>query len=97
MSRTLHLTERRPRLCRLAPAEIDFLLEHHRVAIEVLPTRRRHVYRLTPAGVAGVIVTPSSRIVVSSKVPLRNLFLFLDPLAEFPRAATRCSPATAGP
>jgi 5-methylcytosine-specific restriction enzyme subunit McrC len=84
MSRTLHLTERRPRLCRLPPAEIDFLLARHRTALEVLPTRRRHVYRLTPAGLAGVIVTPRRRIVISSKVPLRNLFLFLDPLAELP-------------
>ncbi len=82
---TLHLTERRPTLCRLAPAEVEFLLGRHRTAFEVLPTARRHVYRVRPAGVAGLVVTPRRRIVVSSKVPLANLF-FLDPLADAPPA-----------
>jgi 5-methylcytosine-specific restriction enzyme subunit McrC len=78
---TLHLIERRSHLCRLAPVEVDFLLAHHRGAFEILPTARRHRYRVTPAGVAGVVVTPGRRIVVTSKVPLRNLLL-LDPLDD---------------
>ena len=43
--RTLILTERRPRIVRLAPVEAVFLLEHHRGHVEVLPTGRRHSER----------------------------------------------------
>jgi 5-methylcytosine-specific restriction enzyme subunit McrC len=81
---TLHLIERRTRLCRLTPAEVDFLLAHHPTAFEILPTARRHRYRVTPAGVAGVVVTPGRRIVISSKVPLGNLLLLADPLDDRP-------------
>jgi 5-methylcytosine-specific restriction enzyme subunit McrC len=82
--RTLHLIERHTRLCRLAPVEVDFLLAHHRASLEVLPTAERHIYRITPGGVSGVLITPRRRIVISSKVPLANLFLLLDPLADLP-------------
>ncbi len=82
--RTLHLIERRSRLCRLAPTEVDFLLAHHRTAVELLPTARRHFHRVTPAGVAGVIVTPCRRIVISSKLPLRNLLLLVDSVEDPP-------------
>ena len=58
----------------------------------MLPTAQRHVYRVTPAGVAGVVVTPRRRIVVSSKVPLRNLFL-LDPLLDVPGESDAVQPA----
>src|SRR5262249_28344510 len=80
----LLLTERTPRLCRLAPADVAFLVEHHGTRLEVLPTGERHRYRVTAAGVAGVIVAPTRRLVVRPKVPLRNLFFLLDPLAPLP-------------
>jgi 5-methylcytosine-specific restriction enzyme subunit McrC len=92
---TLHLTERRTSECRLAPVEVDFLLHHHAAAIEVLPTGRRGRYRVTPAGVAGVIVTPRRRIVIASKVPVRNLLLLLDPLAEPPSDSDHVEPGSA--
>jgi 5-methylcytosine-specific restriction enzyme subunit McrC len=88
---TLHLIERRSRLCRLAPYEVDWLVTHHPTALAILPTSRRHVYRVTPAGVAGVIVMPHRRIVISSKVPLRNL-LMLDPLDELPTDRDKVGP-----
>jgi 5-methylcytosine-specific restriction endonuclease McrBC regulatory subunit McrC len=81
---TLHLIERQARMCRLSPAEVEFLLAQHRSVIEVLPSAQRHVYRVTPSGVAGVIVTPRRRIVISSKVPLGNLLFLVDPLADLP-------------
>jgi 5-methylcytosine-specific restriction enzyme subunit McrC len=93
ISRTLYLIERRSHLYRLAPAEVDYLLAHYCTAIEVLPTDRRHVYRLTPAGVAGVIVTPRRRIVISSKVPLRNLLLLLDPADDPPAVRDTVRPS----
>jgi 5-methylcytosine-specific restriction enzyme subunit McrC len=91
--RTLHLIERRSRLRRLAPAEVDFLLAHHRTTLELLQTARRHVYRITPAGVAGVIVTPCRRIAISSKVPLRNLLLLMDPMDDPPTERDTVKPA----
>src|SRR6516225_10087012 len=39
-ARTLTLTERRPRLCRLSLADVAFLLAHHRDHVEVAPTGR---------------------------------------------------------
>src|SRR5262245_5838728 len=77
----LLLTERTGRLCRLPPADVAYLLEHHRTRLELLPTGERHHYRVTPAGVAGVIVAPTRRLVISPKIPLRNPFSLLDPLA----------------
>jgi 5-methylcytosine-specific restriction enzyme subunit McrC len=82
--RPLLLTERTPRLCRLAPADVAFLIEHHHSHLELLPTGQRHRYRVTPAGVAGVIVAPTRRLVIRPKIPLRNLFHLLDPLAPLP-------------
>ena len=74
--RTLHLVERRSRLCRLAPVEVEYLLGHHRGQVELVPTTSRHVWQVTPAGVAGVLITPRRRIVITPKLPLQNL-LFL--------------------
>jgi 5-methylcytosine-specific restriction enzyme subunit McrC len=91
--RPLLLTERKPRLCRLAPADVAFLLEHHRTHLELLPTGERHRYRVTPSGVAGVIVAPTRRIVIAPKIPLRNLFYLLDPLAPLHSAPDRVTPA----
>jgi 5-methylcytosine-specific restriction enzyme subunit McrC len=91
-ARTVTLTERAGRVCRLAPADVDYLLAHHRTHFELTPTGRRHVYRLTPAGVAGVVVAPTCRLVVRPKVPLVNLFHLLDPLAPLPAAADGVTP-----
>jgi 5-methylcytosine-specific restriction enzyme subunit McrC len=90
--RTVLLTERVPRVCTLAPADVDFLLAHHRARLDLTPTERRHRYRLTPAGVVGVLVAPTRRLVIRPKVPLRNLFLMLDPLAPAPAEADAVDP-----
>jgi 5-methylcytosine-specific restriction enzyme subunit McrC len=60
---------------------VAFLLAHHRAHLEILPTGRRHGYRLTPAGRAGVVVGPTCRLVIRPKIPLRNVFFLLDPAA----------------
>jgi 5-methylcytosine-specific restriction enzyme subunit McrC len=79
MRRTILLTERKPRRVRLAPADVVFLQTAHRGRIDLAPTDRRGVFRLTPRGCAGVIVAPTRRLVIQPKIPLQNLFLLLDP------------------
>ncbi|HZY90661.1 MAG TPA: hypothetical protein VFE78_37910 [Gemmataceae bacterium] len=91
-ARTVVLTERVPHVCRLAPADVEFLLRHHRGRVEVVPTGRRGRYRLTSAGYAGVIVAPACRLVIRPKVPLDNLFALLDPAAPLPSADDRVMP-----
>jgi 5-methylcytosine-specific restriction enzyme subunit McrC len=95
-SRTLFLTERTPAEYHLAPADVEFLLTTHRPHLELLPTRCRHRYRLTPAGHVGVIFAPSVRLVIRPKVPVRNLFYLLDPAADFPVTddSTTATPGT---
>jgi len=82
--RTLHLTERKQQIERLANAAVGFLLEHHRAQLEVLPTGRAGYYQLRPRGVVGVIVAPGCRLVIAPKIPLRNLFFLLDPEQPWP-------------
>lgn len=91
-SRTLVLTERRPRLARLALGDVAFLREHHRGHVEVLPTGRRDRYRLTALGCAGVLAAPTCRLVIRPKVPLVNVFAMLDPLADVPSDDDRIAP-----
>src|SRR5262249_17339573 len=88
--------ERTPAEHRLALADVEFLLAEHRAHIELLPTRSRHRYRLTPTGHVGVIVAPSVRLVIRPKVPVRNLFYLLDPTADFPvnEDSTAATPGT---
>ncbi len=81
---TLLLRERRPRECRLARADVDFLLAEHRAHVEVVPTRERGRYRLTPLGHVGTIVAPRRRLVIRPKIPLVNLFHLLDPTTPVP-------------
>jgi 5-methylcytosine-specific restriction enzyme subunit McrC len=76
--RTLRLTEHRPREVRLRRPDVDALLAA-REAVEVVPTREPHRYRLTAQGVAGVLLTPNVRIVIRPKIPKANLYLLLDP------------------
>jgi 5-methylcytosine-specific restriction enzyme subunit McrC len=90
--RTLILTERLPRLVRLAPVDVAFLLEHHRAHVEVLPTGRRDRSRLTALGCVGVLVAPTCRFVIQPKIPLVNVFAMLDPLAAVPSEGDSITP-----
>jgi 5-methylcytosine-specific restriction enzyme subunit McrC len=94
--RTLALTERVTATVRLSPAAADFLLSGWRHAVSVAPTRRRHRYRLTPLGHVGVLPGPGFRLVIRPKIPLRNVFLMLDPAAPLPAAADATDPGPAG-
>jgi 5-methylcytosine-specific restriction enzyme subunit McrC len=85
------LTERVPRCCRLPPADVACLMDRYRRHLEVAPTGRRCVYRLTPRGCAGVVVAPGCRLVIRPKIPLDNLFFLLDPLAPAPAAPDRAA------
>jgi 5-methylcytosine-specific restriction enzyme subunit McrC len=92
--RTLLLTERRPHVARLDPADVAYLLEHHRRHLEVLPTGRRDRYRITALGCAGVLTAPMCRFVIQPKIPLVNLFAVLDPLTDVPAGRDRIAPQT---
>jgi 5-methylcytosine-specific restriction enzyme subunit McrC len=93
---TLFLTERVPHRCRLRPADVAFLIAHHRTHLHVGPTGRRHVYRLTPRGYAGVVVAPGCRLVIRPKITLDNLFFLLDPAAPIPEAPDRTATVPGG-
>lgn len=77
--RTLLLTERADRVVHLRRVDLEYLLERHENHIAIAPAGRRGHYHLTPRGVAGVIVAPETRIVIRPKIPLRNLWLLLEP------------------
>lgn len=93
---TLVLTERVSAECRLSAADVDFLLAGHRAHVQVLPTRRRGRYRLTPTGHVGTIVAPDARLVIRPKVPVPDLFHLLDPTDPLPTVedATAVAPGT---
>jgi 5-methylcytosine-specific restriction enzyme subunit McrC len=91
--RTLRLTERARRFCRLTPADAAFLAAQHAAHFDLVPTGRRDAYAVTPAGFAGVIHAPSCRLVVRPKIPLANLYYLLDPLSPCPALPDRSSPA----
>jgi 5-methylcytosine-specific restriction enzyme subunit McrC len=91
-TRTLILTERVPRVVRLSPADVAFLLENHRTHLAIAPTGRRDVYRLTPRGHVGVLPAPTCRLVLRPKIPLDNLFFLLDPTAPVAAAADHTAP-----
>jgi 5-methylcytosine-specific restriction enzyme subunit McrC len=82
--RILLLTERKTTCCRLPPAVVDFLLACHARHLSIVPTARRHTYRITPAGRVGSIDAPGCRLILRPKIPLRNLFFLLDPSTELP-------------
>ena len=92
MRRTLFLTERKPRRVRLAPADVEFLLAARAGRIDLAPTGRRGVYRLTPRGVAGVVAAPTRRLVIRPKIPLQNLFFLLDPDDPAPASRDETAP-----
>ena len=93
MRHTLVLRERRPRPARLAPADVEFMLAQHAGRIDVVPTGRRGVLRLTPRGCAGVVAAPTRRLVIRPKIPLQSLFFLLDP--DDPASASRDEAAPA--
>lgn len=88
---TFILTERVAAECRLAPADVEFLLDRHRAHVRLAPTGRPECYRLTPTGHVGTIVAPSCRLVIRPKVPLGNLFYLLDPTGPVPVAEDRAA------
>jgi 5-methylcytosine-specific restriction enzyme subunit McrC len=95
--RTLHLSERAGKVVRLPLADLEYLLGRHENHVEITPTGRRGRYQLTPRGVAGVIVAPETRIVIRPKIPLRNLWLLLEPGCPLDDMADRVTPrASAG-
>lgn len=96
MRRTAVLTERRPRMLRLAPADVEYLLAAHRGRIEVAPTGRPGVFRVTPRGCAGVVAAPTRRLVIRPKIPLQNLFFLLDPDAPVIAGRDESAPAPGG-
>jgi 5-methylcytosine-specific restriction enzyme subunit McrC len=87
---TIVLTERAATECRLAPDDVDYLLADHRAHLDLVPLGRGR-YRLTPAGCVGTIVAPGCRLVIRPKLPLRNLFHLLDPVARVPLRVDRAS------
>jgi 5-methylcytosine-specific restriction enzyme subunit McrC len=93
MPRTIHLTERKPHRVRLALADVVFFQKSHRNHIDLAPTGRRGVFRLTPRGCAGVIVAPTHRLIIHPKIPLQNLFLLLDPDDPVSAAPDEAAPA----
>ena len=88
---TLLLTERVASECRLRPVDVDFLLAEHRAHVDLVPAGRRGWYRLTPTGHVGTIVGPGCRLVIRPKMPLRNFFHLLDPIAPLPTTVDHVS------
>jgi 5-methylcytosine-specific restriction enzyme subunit McrC len=76
-SATIHLTERRARLVRLAPTDVAFLRAHHCTHLRLDWTDRPDHYCARPAGVVGVIRAPGCRLVIAPKIPVANLFAML--------------------
>jgi 5-methylcytosine-specific restriction enzyme subunit McrC len=93
MTRTVTLTERVSHVCRLAPSDAAYLLAHHSAHLDLAPTGRRHVYRVTATGHVGVIGAPGCRLVIRPKIPLRNLLYFLDPALALPSVPDRVTAA----
>lgn len=74
---TIHLRERTSRTVRLPASAVAFLVDRHRDHLHLEPTGCHDHYRVRPRGVVGVITAPGCRLVISPKVPLRNLFVML--------------------
>lgn len=74
---TVRLIERQSRNVALPRTDVSFLLTHARHLVEVVPTFRRHVYRITARGVVGWFDGPSRRFVIGPKVSWPTLQLLL--------------------
>jgi 5-methylcytosine-specific restriction endonuclease McrBC regulatory subunit McrC len=75
--RTVRLTERRSREVRLPVGDVQFLTEYARHLIDVVPTLRPGVFRLTPREVVGWLDAPATRLAVRPKVPWPTVRLLL--------------------
>lgn len=76
--RTVHLTERQSTITQLSSKEIAFLLREHAYHLSIVPTYRRHRYRLTPTRLIGTIQGQTTCFVIHPKVPVETLLFFLD-------------------
>lgn len=65
---TIEVTERVTSEARLRPADVDFLLSHHRCHVRLLPTAQRGRYHVTPLGYVGTIVAPCCRLQIRPKI-----------------------------
>lgn len=75
--RTVRLTERRTRECRLPPHEVAFLLDHARHVFEVVPSFRRGRYRLTARNHVGYFDAPTRRFAIGPKIPWPNVRMLI--------------------
>jgi 5-methylcytosine-specific restriction enzyme subunit McrC len=73
------LRERVTTECPLSSADVAFLRAEHRPHVKLTPTARHGRYLLTPTGHIGTIIAPDCRLVIQPKIPIRNLFILLDP------------------
>jgi 5-methylcytosine-specific restriction enzyme subunit McrC len=90
--RTFVLMERRPRRCRLSSLDLGLLLARYPGRFEVVPAGRKGVWRVTARGCAGIVVTPTVRLIIRPKITLDNLFFLVDPTAAVVAAADRSTP-----
>jgi len=91
--RTIRLRERQCRVVRLRRADLDHLLALHPGVIDVVPTLERGLYRLTPRGWVGSIQSPDCRFLISPKIPLSSLSLFLYPECNLHESSGEVAPA----
>jgi 5-methylcytosine-specific restriction endonuclease McrBC regulatory subunit McrC len=75
---TLLLTERNAAEFPLAGEDVDYLLTEHRTHLDLQPTRTPGLYRLTPRGHVGTLLTPHYRLHIRPKMPLANLAYLLE-------------------
>ena len=76
--RTIQLIERRRSTHRLHPEDAAFLLREHSWHLQVMPTTKKHWYRIMPTHQIGVFWGPRSRFVIQPKIPLRSLFFLMN-------------------
>ncbi len=84
----LLLQEWRPRLVRLPRVDLQILLEQYAHALEVLPSFRHGVYRVTPRSFVGMFSTPHFLWELQPKLRLNNMIALMD-LSLEDEAATR--------
>jgi 5-methylcytosine-specific restriction enzyme subunit McrC len=84
---TWTLTERTAAELPLTAADVEYLLAHHRAHVQLLPTRRPDLFRVTATGHVGSIPAPDCRLVLRPKIPIRNILYLLDPASDLPAFA----------
>lgn len=81
--RTIHLRERRPRDLHLPADVVRTLIGLPSRPLDLVPLGGRR-WRVTPRGVAGVLLTSSVRFHIRPKLPLGNLLRLIDPDLPLP-------------